>query len=170
MRRSNKEIEGSEEGGQPHWHAPAIASCHCFGSRSADMIEDGGATVRDDVECSNSVDFCPLPSQKLWQQNIILLRRRWQSGMQHEWTRTHQRTSPLRLEGVPLSPQPGMGVLQCSTVFRFQMELSKQSNSQSHPRPLRIKGRIKNSALLRPPADSPPEFFLPFQLNRKRLL
>ena len=104
MRRSDKEIEGSEEGG--HWHAPAIASCNCFGSRSADMIEDGGATVRD--ECSDGVDFCPLPSQKLRQQNIILLRRRWQSGMQHEWTRTHQRTSPLRLEGVALRLSPGV--------------------------------------------------------------
>ena len=57
--------------------------------------------------------------------------------------RTHQRTSPLRLEGVPLrqsqalTPAWNMGVLQCSTVFRFQMELSKQSKSPPS-RPLRI--------------------------------
>jgi hypothetical protein len=68
------------------------------------MIEDGGATVRD--ECSDGVKFCPLPSQKLRQQNIILLRRRWQSGMQHEWTHTSkdiQGHPPCALEGVCLS-------------------------------------------------------------------
>ena len=165
MRRSNKEIEGSEEGG--HWHAPAIASCNCFGSRSADMIEDGGATVRD--ECSDGVDFCPLPSQKLRQQNIILLRRRWQSGMQHEWTHTSKDIPPAlgRSASQALTPAwNGSSAVQ----YRFPVPsgVVKQSNSQSHPRPLRIKGRIKDSGAAA--ADSPPEFFLPFQLNRKRLL